>query len=102
MTSLEVHIPISPTTQFFTMVRYLVASMRLFGGPILRDAAVVVTVGADEATRDLHAELTWSKSLGIEWRWLPRQLFRTRGYYVTAVERFRYEFRSDLVLMLDA
>lgn len=100
-TDLEIHVPISPTPHFFTMVHYLAASWRLNGGPFA-DSRIIVTVGADDEPTDLHQALAWSRQYPIEWRWLDRELFRKQIYYATALERFRLSFRSRLVLMLDA
>ncbi len=98
---LEVHVPISPTGNFFTMVRYLATSLRLNGGDVA-DSRVIVTVGADQPPENLYARLPWSEALGIEWRWLDRALFVKHSYFATALERFRYRYRSRLVMLLDA
>ena len=39
---------------------------------------------------------------GVAIRWVPPDLFMRESYYATAAERFRYRFRSDVVLLLDA
>jgi hypothetical protein len=98
---LEIHVPISPTNNFITRVRYLAASLHLCGG-VLRNARIVVTVGADQEPEDFNRTLPWARDYPIEWRWLPRAKFRQYGYYATALERFRYEFHASTVLMLDA
>lgn len=98
---LEIHVPISPTPHFFTMLHYLAASWKLNGGPFAT-SRIIVTVGADQEAVDLDAILDWPQHYPIEWRWLDRPLFCKQSYYATALERFRHRFRSKLVLMLDA
>ncbi len=96
----EIHVPISPTPQFFNQIRLLAASIRRFGGP-LRNSRIVVTVGA-EAQIDLESRLPWARELDIEWRWLDPELFARHNYWATALERFRQPFESKYVLFLDA
>jgi hypothetical protein len=97
----EIHVPISPTEHFFTMLRYLAASLRLNAGA-LAGSRIIATVGADEEPVDLYCRLPWSRRYGIEWRWLDRGLYQRSIYYATAVERFRYSFQAPVVLLLDA
>lgn len=97
----EIHIPISPTPGFFTRVHYLAASLRRFGG-VFADAKIVVTVGDDNTDQDLYALNPWSRHYPLEWRWLDRDLFSAYHYFATAVQRFCYDFTSDVVLLLDA
>jgi hypothetical protein len=98
---MEIHLPISPTPTFFTMVHYFAASLRLNGGA-LAGSRIVVTVGADREPEDLPARLPWARLYPIEWRWLDRELYRRHDYYATALERFRYPFRSNMVMLADA
>jgi hypothetical protein len=97
----EIHVPIAPTPQFFTMLHYLAASLRLNGGPLSR-SRIVVTVSAEREPVDLTEMQPWSRNYSLEWRWVPRERYSRHIYYATAVERFRYSFRSPIVLMLDA
>ncbi len=99
--SVEIHVPISPTEHFYTMVHYLAASLRNFGGGAA-SARLVVTVGDDCEPRDLYAELPWSRKYPIEWRWMDRERFRAYSYYGTAIERLCYRYDADVVIMLDA
>ncbi|HLK12699.1 MAG TPA: glycosyltransferase family A protein [Candidatus Binatia bacterium] len=97
--TLEIHLPISPTPNFFTMVRYFAASLQLVGGP-LADSPIIVTVGADQEPVDLT--FPWANRYPIEWVWVDRTLFRRHGYYATALERFRRPFRAPMVMIADA
>lgn len=97
----EIHIPISPTPGFFTRVHYLAASIRRFGG-IFTHAKIVVTVGDDDSSRDLYALNPWSRHYPLEWRWLDSASWQSYHYFATAVQRFCYDFESDVVLLLDA
>ncbi len=96
----EIHVPISPTSQFFNQIRLLAASIRRFGGP-LRKSRIVVTVGAEEQT-DFAKAVPWSRDYDVEWRWLDPELFARHHYWGTALERFRQPFESQYVLFLDA
>jgi hypothetical protein len=100
--SLEVHIPISPNEHFFTMNHYLLESFKVFAGEIYENTKFVFTVGSSEPWRDLSKELDWAKDYNVEWRWLDPKVFNKYSYFATAVERFKYKFESDMVLMLDA
>jgi len=99
--SLEIHVPISPTDHFFTMIRFLAASLRAHGGA-LSATPIIVTVGGDCEPFDIYSAQPWSRRYPVKWVWLARGLYREKIYYATAVERFRHPFESDLVLMLDA
>lgn len=97
---LEIHIPIQPTPVDLTRLRYLAASLTMYGGH-LGGSSLVVTVGADEEPRDLDAELPWARSLPLEWRWIEREEYRRWGPTATRLERFTYDFRARHVLMLE-
>ena len=101
MPSVEVHIPISPTPYFFNMVQCLARSLRKFGGAF-RDAPIILTVGDREIDPDLEARHRWLGPLGVEVRWVPEDFFREHSYYATGATRFEHEYRSDVVLFLDA
>jgi hypothetical protein len=98
---LEVHIPISPTRHFFTMLHYFAASLRLNGGAVA-GSRIVVTVGEDCEPYDLDAQAPWARRYHLEWRWLERGLFRRHSYYATANERFRYAYLAPAVMLADA
>jgi hypothetical protein len=98
---LEIHVPISPTPVFLNMVHYLAHSLRMFGGKY-RHAPIIVTIGAERVDEGLEHRLRWMKELNVVTRWLPVELFTRDSYYATAMERFRYSFGADMVLMLDA
>jgi hypothetical protein len=100
--TVEVHVPLSPTQTFFTMVRCLAHSLRRFGGEVGRHARVVLTVGDAVVQPRLAERLPWLDPLGIELRWLPADRYERDSFWATAIDRFRQPFRSDVVLMLDA
>ncbi|HEY0558359.1 MAG TPA: hypothetical protein VGG20_29175, partial [Thermoanaerobaculia bacterium] len=67
-----------------------------------RDAPIVLTVGAEKRDPDLARNHPWMADNDVEVRWIDEDLFARESWYATACERFRYEFRSDVVLALDA
>jgi hypothetical protein len=99
--SVEIHIPISPTPAFFNRVQCLARSLRTFGG-ICRESPIVLTVGDSTIDPTLEERYPWLGPLGVELRWVPEANFREHSYFATGAARLRYEFRSDLVLLLDA
>lgn len=99
--SLEIHVPISPTPTFLTMLHCLTLSLRRFGGRYA-GARVVATVGDAAIDGGLAARLPWLARHDVEIRWLPEARYREDSYYATAVDRCRYDFAADVVLLLDA
>lgn len=93
--------PISPTRPFLNMAHYLTRSLRVRGGRY-RDAPIILTVGADRQDPNLARNHPWIAANGVEVRWVDEGLFARESWYATASERFRYDFRSDVVLALDA
>jgi hypothetical protein len=83
------------------MAHYLTRSLRLRGGRY-RDAPIVLTVGAETRDPDLARNHPWMADNGVEVRWVDEALFARETWYATASERFRYDFRSDVVIALDA
>lgn len=98
---LEIHIPISPTPNFFNRIHYLAASLHVHGRD-LSQSRLIVTVGADREPADLQSLLPWSRQFPIDWHWMDRRLFRDDSYYATALDRFRRPFSARNVMMLDA
>jgi hypothetical protein len=99
--TLEVHVPVSPTPTFLNMAHYLTLSLRKRGGRH-RDAPVVLTVGGEERVPELERDHPWLSKLGVEVRWVDPALFARESWWGTACERMRHDFRSDVVLQLDA
>lgn len=91
----------SPTPTFLNMAHYLTRSLRVRGGRY-RDAPVILTVGDERRDPDLARKHPWMADNGVEVRWVDQDLFARESFYATACERYRYEFRSDVVLALDA
>src|SRR5690606_23843021 len=102
MPQLEIRIPISPNERYFRMTRVLVESLKCFGGPIARNAHVVLSVGADEEPRDLSPHFSWAEPGRLSIRWVDRQLFRETEYDGTGLDRYWVESNADLVAMMDA
>ena len=101
MPSLQIHVPISPTPSFFTMVHMLAESVRSFAG-IFADARIIVSVGEDIEPFDIDRERPELKPYGIEWRWIDRGAFRRHSYFATGLDRWAVPFECDYVLMADA
>jgi hypothetical protein len=100
--TLELRIPISPADTDMRLIRYLLESIQEFGGPIARAARCVVSVGADEAPRDLRQEYAWTADYPIEFRWVDRNQFRQWEYDATGFDRFWVESQADIVALIDA
>jgi lipopolysaccharide biosynthesis glycosyltransferase len=100
--TLEIHIPISPTPSFFTMIHYLAASLRANGGAFA-GAKLIVSVGEDCEPFDIDARHPELLRYGINWRWVDRKEFREGSYFsATDFNRFVTPFEADFVLMADA
>ncbi len=98
--SLEIHVPIAPTPSFFYQLRCLTHSLRRFGGAY-RDAPVIATLGGPVDLDTAH-RMSWLAANGIELRWVPEAEFARLGIYATGLRRIQHDFRSDMVLLLDA
>ncbi len=83
------------------MVQCLALSLRRFGGSY-RDAPIILTVGDDKVDTSLEDRHPWLSRLGIEARWVPEEAFRSHSYFATGAARFDHDYRSDVVLFLDA
>jgi hypothetical protein len=83
------------------MAHYLTQSLRVRGGRY-RDAPIVLTVGAERCDPDFARNHSWLADNGVEVRWIDEALFARESWLGTAAERFRYAFKSDVVLALDA
>lgn len=101
MPSLEIHVPISPTAPFFTMIHMLAESVRSFAGRF-SDARIVVSVGEDIEPFDVDRARPELKPYGLEWRWTDRELFRQHSWFATGLDRWAAPFECDYVLMADA
>lgn len=99
--TVEVHVPVSPTPTFLNMAHYLTLSLRANGGRY-RDAPVILTVGAPQRIPGLEQAHPWIARHGVEIRWADEALFARETWFGTACERMRHDFRSDVVLQLDA
>jgi hypothetical protein len=79
----------------------LTHSLRRFGGAYC-DAPVIATVGAECVDEGLADRMPWLAATGIELRWVPETEFAAMGIFATGAARLRQEFRSEMVLFLDA
>lgn len=99
--TLEIHVPMSPTSSFLYQLRCLTHSLRRFGGAY-REAPVIGSVGADRVDQGLAERMPWLAANGIELRWVPEAEFAALGLRASVAGRFKQDFRSDMVLFLDA
>src|SRR6516165_5472615 len=99
--TLEIHVPMSPTSSFLYQLRCLTHSLRRFGGAY-RDAPVIGSVGADRVDQGLAERMPWLAANGIELRWVPESEFAALGLRAAVAARLKQDFRSDMVLLLDA
>lgn len=98
----EVRIPISANEKFMRMLHYLVVSMEEFGGELLSQAHVVVSVSRDELVCDLSKKYPWTQEHSIEFRWIDEELFQRHEYDGTGLDRFYVESDADIIIMCDA
>src|SRR5215469_13170102 len=99
--TLEIHVPMSPTSSFLYQLRCLTHSLRRFGGAY-RDAPVIASVGAARVDEGLAERMPWLAANGIELRWVSEAEFAALGLRAQVAGRFKQDFRSDMVLLLDA
>ena len=99
--TLELRIPLSPTSNNLRSLRYLVESNLEFGGPISKAAHWVISVGSEEPARDLKAEHPWTRDHSIEFRWVDHDHFRKWKFDATGYDRFWVESNADIVALID-
>jgi hypothetical protein len=99
--TLEIHVPMSPTLSFLYQLRCLTHSLRQFGGAY-RDAPVIASVGAARVDEGLAERMPWLAANGIELRWVPESEFAALRLRAAVAARYKQDFRSDMVLFLDA
>src|SRR5258708_29393823 len=68
--TLEIHVPMSPTSSFLYQLRCLTHSLRRFGGAY-REAPVIGSVGAARGDQGLAERMPWLAAHGIRLRWVP-------------------------------
>jgi hypothetical protein len=83
------------------MVKYLVRSLRVFGGKY-HDSRVVLTLGNDGNSSGDGLDESWFRQEGVEIRWTSLERLSEYSWYANALERFCYDFNAEMVLMLDA
>ena len=99
--TLEIYVPMSPTSSFLYQLRCLTHSLRRFGGAY-RNAPVIGIVGADRVDHGLAGRMPWLAANGIELRWAAEAEFAALGLRAAVAARYKQDFRSDMVLFLDA
>ncbi len=103
MSSLEIHVPISPTPMFLRQLWALATSLRRFGGQVGRAATITAWVSPEQPElTDLNSLHAWAEPLGVRFRWVDLALFERHWYFGTAFARWAGPFAADVVLMLDA
>lgn len=100
--SVEVRIPVSPNDQFLRMVRYLVTSLRQFGGELMKSAQVILSVSAEGPAFPLEERYPWISDLGVQYRWVDSELFSRLEYDATGYDRYLVASDADIVIMADA
>lgn len=98
---LEFRIPISPTSGFFSQVRFFNAALRRLGG-IYEKALLTVVVGDKSDLPSVIAANGWSKEQNIRWIRVPDEIFDKYSFYGTSDSRFLIEPEGDLVIFSDA
>jgi hypothetical protein len=84
------------------MLHALTLSLRRNGGAYA-DAPVVVTVCDSSYDPELvRTPPRWLTRNNVRLNFVPASVFARYSWYGTALHRFHYDFRSDVVLMLDA
>src|SRR5262249_60078962 len=63
--TLEIHVPMSPTSSFLYQLRCLTHSLRRFGGAY-RDAPLIGGVGADRGDHGLAERMPWPAAHCLE------------------------------------
>ena len=101
MSRLEIHIPISPTPSFVTMVHYFAATLRRYSGRF-KDAWLVASVGEDCDPFDIGATQPQLARHDITWRWANRDDFRRNSYNATGLTSRAMPFEVELVMIADA
>lgn len=97
----EIRIPISPNNQYLRMLRYFLASVDANGGPIARNARVVLSVSSECDPFDLAERHPWLKNYNLDVRWVDPALFDAWSYYATVYDRFLERSDADVVAMVD-
>ncbi len=99
--TLELRTGISPTDDNMRSLRYLMESIKEFGGPIGQAARCLVCIGADEPPRDLKDDYDWASDYPIDFKWVDRDLFKKWSYHATGCTRFWVESDADIVAFID-
>jgi len=99
--SVEFRIPISATDHYFRILKYLVESVKEFGGEIASKAKFVVSVSRDTPYQDIYQNHQWVIEHAIEFRWVDEESFLALKYIATAIDRYYVESTCDVVIMCD-
>ncbi|MGJ0394720.1 MAG: hypothetical protein ACR65U_00605 [Methylocystis sp.] len=102
----EIHVPISLNANFANMSYFLVKSIAA-NAALPGDWRVVFTVSRDTDWDLDHPNLAWAKAYPVEFRWVDQAHWDAlptgvHQYISTILQRQTYEFKSDVVLFMDA
>ncbi|MCW2974702.1 MAG: hypothetical protein JWN72_2975 [Thermoleophilia bacterium] len=97
----EIHVVAAPTEAFLLRVQLLAASIRRNAGDFAT-SRIVVTLSRDVEPWDIDSAFSWSRELGIEWRWVDAQTWADHDMFGSALKRFTYEVDAPYVIHLDA
>lgn len=100
--TLELRIPVSPNDKYMRMVRFLLQSIKLFGGNIAKNAACVLSISREVEPFDLRTMYPWLDAYDVIQRWTSEVHFSTWEYDGTGYDRFLHKTSADVVAMLDA
>jgi hypothetical protein len=100
---IEFRIPISPTEQFFSQVRFFNFALRRLQGPHYRDAKLLIVVGDHCDLDEVRRQNTWSESFNVGWDRVPDDLFDEFGWWGTANRRLNIPAGdAEIIILSDA
>jgi hypothetical protein len=98
----EFRTAISPSEQFVWQLRFLLESIRSFGGSLAAEADVVVVVGEDVPPFDLAEKYPWLNEYPVKFVWVDQERFQKQWIYASGLHRMEIKTDADVVILLDA